>query len=81
LGSKPFEQQLLNTLKQGGGKGDRQAATPVEEETAIGRRIAGNLLSAALVRMRLQNTSTTSPLGANQSGARTGKRLRRDRFK
>jgi len=46
--ANPFEQQLLNTLKQGvQEKVTGKPATSVEEETAIGRQIAGNLLGAA----------------------------------
>ena len=46
-GANPFEQELLKTLKQGvqqqvtGG-----TATSIEEETVIGRQVAGNLLGA-----------------------------------
>ncbi len=48
LAANPFEQQLLNTLKQGvQEKVTGKSATPVEEEVAIGRQIAGNLLGAA----------------------------------
>ncbi|MDP1997512.1 MAG: M48 family metalloprotease, partial [Gallionella sp.] len=47
-GANPFEQQLLNTLKQGvQEKVTGKPATSVEEEVAIGRQIAGNLLGAA----------------------------------
>ena len=46
--ANPFEQQLLKTLKQGvQEKVTGKPATSVEEETAIGRQIAGNLLGAA----------------------------------
>jgi len=44
----PFEKQLFDTLKQGvQEKVTGKSATPVEEEVAIGRQIAGNLLGAA----------------------------------
>ena len=47
-GANPFEQQLLNTLKRGvQEKVTGKPATSVEEEVAIGRQIAGNLLGAA----------------------------------
>lgn len=47
-GANPFEQQLLNTLKQGvQEKVTGKPATSVEEEVAIGRQIVGNLLGAA----------------------------------
>lgn len=46
--ANPFEQELLKTLKQGAQeKVTGKPATPVEEEIAIGRQIAGNLLGAA----------------------------------
>ncbi|MBK9161757.1 MAG: M48 family metalloprotease [Nitrosomonadales bacterium] len=46
--ANPFEQQFLNVLKQGvQEKVTGKSATPVEEEVAIGRQIAGNLLGAA----------------------------------
>lgn len=46
--ANPFEQQLLNTIKQGvQEKVTGKSATSAEEETAIGRQIAGNLLGAA----------------------------------
>jgi predicted Zn-dependent protease len=48
LAANPFEQQLLNTIKQGvQEKVTGKPATSVEEEVAIGRQIAGNLLGAA----------------------------------
>ena len=47
-GANPFEQELLKTLKQGvQEKVTGKSAVSVEEETAIGRQIAGNLLGAA----------------------------------
>ncbi|MEO8331867.1 MAG: M48 family metalloprotease [Gallionella sp.] len=47
-GANPFEQELLKTLKQGAQeKVTGKPSTPVEEEIAIGRQIAGNLLGAA----------------------------------
>ncbi|MDD5383657.1 MAG: M48 family metalloprotease [Gallionella sp.] len=47
-GANPFEQELLKTLKQGVQQQvTGKPATSVEEETAIGRQIAGNLLGAA----------------------------------
>ncbi|OGS90415.1 MAG: peptidase [Gallionellales bacterium GWA2_60_18] len=46
--ANPFEQQLLNTIKQSvQEKVTGKSATSVEEETAIGRQIAGNLLGAS----------------------------------
>jgi predicted Zn-dependent protease len=46
--ANPFEQELFNVLKQGvQEKVTGKPATSVEEETAIGRQIAGNLLGAA----------------------------------
>lgn len=46
--ANPFEQELLNALKQGvQEKVTGKSAVSVEEETAIGRQIAGNLLGAA----------------------------------
>jgi len=43
-----FDKELLKTLKQSAEeKITGQSATPVEEEVAIGRQIAGNLLGAA----------------------------------
>src|SRR5574340_1488032 len=48
LAANPFEQQLLDTLKQGvQEKVTGKPATSAEEEVAIGRQIAGNLLGAA----------------------------------
>jgi predicted Zn-dependent protease len=46
--ANPFEQQLFDVLKQGvQEKVTGKSATPLEEEVAIGRQIAGNLLGAA----------------------------------
>ncbi len=46
--ANPFEQQLFNVLKQNvQEKVTGKSAITVEEETAIGRQIAGNLLGAA----------------------------------
>ena len=46
--ANPFEQELFNALKQGvQEKVTGKSAVSVEEETAIGRQIAGNLLGAA----------------------------------
>jgi len=46
-GANPFEQELLKSLKQGVQQQvTGKPATSVEEETAIGRQIAGNLLGA-----------------------------------
>lgn len=46
--ANPFEQQLFDALKQGvQEKVTGKSAVSVEEETAIGRQIAGNLLGAA----------------------------------
>lgn len=46
--ANPFEQELLKALKQGvQEKVSGKADTSAEEETAIGRQIAGNLLGAA----------------------------------
>lgn len=48
LAANPFEQQLFDALKQNvQEKVTGKSATSVEEETAIGRQIAGNLLGAA----------------------------------
>jgi predicted Zn-dependent protease len=46
--ANPFEQELFKAIKQGvQEKVTGKSATSVEEETAIGRQIAGNLLGAA----------------------------------
>lgn len=48
LAANPFEQELFKAIKQGvQEKVTGKSATSVEEETAIGRQIAGNLLGAA----------------------------------
>ncbi len=47
-GANPFEQELLKTIKQGAQeKVTGRPSIPVEDEIAIGRQIAGNLLGAA----------------------------------
>lgn len=46
--ANPFEQQLFNVLKQNvQERVTGKSATSIEEETAIGRQIAGNLLGAS----------------------------------
>jgi len=48
LAANPFEQELFKAIKQGvQEKVTGKSATSAEEETAIGRQIAGNLLGAA----------------------------------